>query len=140
MKADCAAVVRAPAKTVREAIWIKGSMSGLWKMFVARNPEDRKDRRVRERPRTTSKMMPAARMFFTWVVLSSARYWAVYFIIAEFTPQSLNMVMRLGAIMATATMPYSGGERSLARSMTPMAEMTVEAAFTAKTLSSQCLA
>jgi len=36
--------------------------------------------------------------------------------------------MRLGAIMAIATMPYSGGERSLATSMTPTADMIVEVA------------
>lgn len=34
--------------------------------------------------------------------------------------------MRLGAIMAIVTRPYSGGERSLATSMPPMADMIVE--------------
>ena len=72
------------------------------------------------------KSNPAARMFFTFAVLFSALYWAVYFIIAEFTPQSLKSVMRVGAIMAIATMPYSDGERSVATIMPPMADMTVE--------------
>jgi uncharacterized caspase-like protein len=52
VKADCAAVVRAPTKIVREAIWIMDSRSSLWKMFVAKNPENRKDWRVRETSRT----------------------------------------------------------------------------------------
>jgi len=59
-------------------------------------------------------------------VLFSDLYWAVYFIIAEFTPQSVKSVIRVGAIMAIATMPYSDGERSLATIMPPIADMSVE--------------
>ena len=44
----------------------------------------------------------------------------------NFKLQSLSIVMRLGAIMAIATMPYSDGERSLATIMPPMADMIVE--------------
>ena len=66
---------------------------------------------------TNSKSSPAARMLFTFAVLFSELYWAVYFIIAEFTPQSLNSVTKPGVIKAIATMPYSDGERSLAMIM-----------------------
>ena len=62
---------------------------------------------------TNSKSSPETRMPFISAVLFSDLYWAVYFIIAEFTPKSLKSVMRLGAIKAIATMPYSGGDRSL---------------------------
>ena len=58
----------------------------------------------------------------------------MYFIIAEFMPQSLNIVMRLGAIKATATRPYSLGDRSLATSMTPTADMIDEVAKPQKRL------
>jgi len=37
-------------------------------------------------------------------------------------------MMRFGAVKAIVTMPYSGGDRSLAASITPIAEMSVEAA------------
>jgi hypothetical protein len=46
---------------------------------------------------------------------------------AEFTPQSLNRVTRPGAANATVTKPYSAGDGSLAITMTPTADMTVEA-------------
>ena len=109
-------------------------MSGRWKRVVAKKPERRKQTKDRDKPRTTSKSRPPARMLFTFAVLFSALYWAVYFIIAEFTPQSRNIVMRFGAIKATATMPYSGGERSLAKSMTPTADMIDEIATPQKRL------
>lgn len=119
---------RAPAKMVKDATWIRGFMSGRWKMFVAKKPDSRKEIRESEKPRANSKSNPAARTLFTFAVLFSDLYWAVYFIMAEFTPQSLKIVMRLGAIKAIATRPYSGGDRSLATSMTPMADMIVEVA------------
>jgi len=42
--------------------------------------------------------------------------------------------MRFGAIQAIATSPYSGGERSLATSMMPKADMRGEAAKPQKRL------
>ncbi len=95
-------------------------------MFVARKLDSKNEMKEREKPMTNSKSSPETRMLFTSAVLFSDLYWAVYFIIAEFTPQSLKSVMRLGAIKAIATMPYSGGDSNLAMIMTPMADMIVE--------------
>ena len=51
----------------------------------------------------------------------------MYFIIAKFTPQSLNIMMKLGATNAIVTKPYSDGDRSLAMIITPTADIIVEA-------------
>jgi hypothetical protein len=88
----------------------------------------------REMLEISSKSSPAARRLFTFDVLFSDLYWAAYFIIAEFTPQSLNSVTRFGEVNATMTKPYSDGDRSLATVMTPNADMTVEAAKPQKRL------
>ena len=74
MKADCAAVMRAVPKIVKDAISIKGFTSGRWKMVVARKPDSRNEVRERETPRTNSKSTPAARMPFVSAVLFSDLY------------------------------------------------------------------
>ncbi len=89
-------------------------------MFVAKNPDNRNEAKDKVKPIASSNSSPAARMLFTFAVLFSDLYWAVYFIIAEFTPQSVKSVIRVGAIRAIATMPYSDGERSLATIMPSM--------------------
>jgi len=103
-------------------------------MAVAKKPDSRKETMDKEKPRTSSKNSPATRMLFTFAVLFSDRYWAVNFIIAEFTPQSLNITMRFGAIKAIATTPYSDGDSSLAISITPRADVIDEAAKPQKRL------
>ncbi len=45
---------------------------------------------------------------------------------AEFTPQSLNTVMRFGAMEAIAIRPYSDGDSNLAMIMTPITDINVE--------------
>lgn len=42
---------------------------------------------------------------------------------SKITLQSLNNVTRFGAIKATVTKPYSDGDRSLATSITPTADI-----------------
>lgn len=79
-------VVSSAAKMVKDAVSIRGFMSGRWKMFVAMKLESRKQMRERDKPVASLKSSPATRMFFTFAVLFSDLYWAVYFIIAEFTP------------------------------------------------------
>ena len=111
---------------VRDATWTNGFMSGLLKTFVAKKPESKKEMKDSEKPKTSSKSNPAVRMLFTFAVLFSDLYWAVYFITAKFTPQFLNVARRLGAIKATATRLYSDGDRSLVTTMTPTADMIVE--------------
>jgi len=52
--------------------------------------------------------------------------------IGEFTPKSLKSVTKLVVIHAIATMPYLGGDRSLAMIMTSTADMIVEVARSQK--------
>jgi len=96
-------------------------------MFAAKKPESIKETKDNEKPKTSSESTPAVRMPFTSAVLFSDLYCATYFVIAKFTPQSLNIVMRLGAIKTIETKPYSDGERSLAMIITPTADIIVEA-------------
>ena len=128
VKADWAAVRRAPARMVKDAISINGFMSGRWKMLVAKKPESKNEMKESDKPRASSKISPAIKMFFTFAGLFSELYCAIYFIIAAFTPQSLNIMMRFGAVKAIVTMPYSDGDSSLAISITPTAEMIDETA------------
>jgi len=90
---------------VKDAIWIRGTMSGRSKMVVAKKPERKKEMIDNEKPRISSKTITAAKTFFTFASLFSDLYWAVYFIVAQSTPQSLNIAMRLGPIKAIATRP-----------------------------------
>ena len=59
---------------------------------------------------------------------SSALYWAVNRIIAELTPQSLNIIIMFGAIRTMPYSPYRSGPSSsgLAMRMVPIYEMPVE--------------
>src|SRR3989337_4187738 len=128
VKADWAAVRRAPAKMANDAISINGLMSGRWKMFVARKPESKNEIKESDKPRASSKISPAIKMFFTFDGLFSELYCATYFIIAAFIPQSLNIIMRFGAVKAIVYMPYSEGDSSLATIITYTAGMIVEVA------------
>jgi len=104
------------------------------KMFVAKKPERKKDIIDNEKPRISSKTITAAKTFFTFASLFSDLYWAVYFIVAQSTPQSLNIAMRLGPIKAIATRPYSDSERIPATIITPTADMIDETARPQKML------
>lgn len=73
-------------------------------------------------------------MFLTFAGLFSELYCAIYFIIAGLMPQSWNSEIRFGAIKTIVTMPYSDGDRSLATSIMPTAEMIVDAATPQKRL------
>jgi len=79
-------------------------------------------------PRRISKVTPAAKTFFMLAGLFYWLYWAVYFMVAWSMPKSLIIWMRLGAIRAMATKPYSEGERIRATRITPRAVMREEAA------------
>ena len=63
MKVESAILIRAVANMVREAIWMKGVIAGLLKIFVARNSEMIIRIKVSIRPRIISKVMAAVRMF-----------------------------------------------------------------------------
>jgi len=100
MKAESATWIRACAKIVKDAIWIRGLISGLLNMFAARKPERRYTVIERVRPRRISKDIAAARMFFILFGAFSWLYWAVYLIVAWSIPKSLNCWMRRGAVNA----------------------------------------
>jgi hypothetical protein len=91
-------------------------------------PERKKERIDSEKPRISSKKTTAAKTFFTFTSLFSDLYWAVYFIVAWSTPQSLNIATRLGPIKTIATRPYSDSERIPATIITPMVDIIDESA------------
>ena len=127
VKAAVAAFASPPAKTEKDAIWIREAMAGRWKTVVAKKPESAKEIIERAKPNAISKISPEMKMLLTSAALPSARYWAVNRIIAEFTPQSLNIAMRAGAVKTMAYKPYRSGPSSLAMNMVPRDEMRVEA-------------
>ena len=85
-------------------------------------------------PRTSWKSKPVARMLLALSWLFSELNCAVYFIVAESTPQFLNSMMKFGAVKTIANMPYSEGERSLVTSTSPRAEIIAEAVMPQKRL------
>ena len=60
--------------------------------------------------------------------LFSALRWATYFVMAEFTPQSLNRTIIYDGIKAMEYNPYSSGSMSLARIIVPTAIVMVDVA------------
>ena len=81
MKADCAAFRRAPARMVKEAIWIRGTIVGRSSTF-AMTPDRIKEIMVNTIPSTSSKSVPATITFFSFALLFSVLYCVVYFIVA----------------------------------------------------------
>ena len=119
---------------VKDAIWIRGTMSGRLKIVVAMKPERKNEKIDNENPSRISKNTIETKTFFTFASLFSDLYWAVYFIVAQSMPQSLNIAIRLGPTKAIATSPYSDSERIPATIITPMADMIDEAARPQKML------
>jgi len=89
-KVDCVAVDIAPERMVAEAMAIRLAVSGLWKTVVAMNVDSAMDMSVSAVPVRVSKVSPAAIMFRVFSSLPSALRLAMYFVRAEFIPQSLN--------------------------------------------------
>jgi hypothetical protein len=110
-----------------DATWIKDVNWGRLKTVDARKPDRKKESIVSNKPNTVLKTKPATKMLFMLAVLFSDLYWAVNFVIALLTPQSLNNEIRFGAVKAIEYKPNSEGANSLATKTVPAAEMTVEA-------------
>ncbi len=89
---------------VKDAIWIRGTMLGRSSAF-AMKPETEKEKIDKENPSRISKITTEAKTFFTFASLFSDLYCAVYFIVAQSTPQSLNIPIRLGPVKAIKTSP-----------------------------------
>jgi len=128
MKLDWAAASNDPANIVIETMDMKDTDSGLWKivepMKLARNSE----RNERIRPVATSKINPATTMLRASASFSVALQLAMYFVIAELTPQSRNRFIINDGISATPYSPYSAGDMSLVRITVPTAITIVDAA------------
>jgi len=128
MKLDWAAVSNDPANIVIETMDTKDTDSGLWKtvepMKLARN----RQRNERIRPVATSKISPATMMLRVSASLSEALQLAMYFVIAEFTPQSRKRFISNDGIRATPYSPYSAGDISLVRTTVPTAIIIVDTA------------
>lgn len=71
MNVESDILIRAFPKMVKDAIWIRGVISGLLKICVARKPEIRYEKIERIMPIRNSKVIPASRMFLICVVLFS---------------------------------------------------------------------
>lgn len=82
----------------------------------------------RASPVAVSKSMPVLIISLARSCLFCVLRVAVYFVIAEFTPQSLNRIIMYDGIKAIAYNPYSSGVISLARIIVPTAMIIVDAA------------
>lgn len=89
-KADWVAVDIAPERIVAEAMAIRLAVSGLWKTVVAMSVDSAMDMSVSAVPVMVLKVSPAEIMFLVSSSLPSALRLAVYFVRAEFIPQSLK--------------------------------------------------
>jgi len=121
-----AALISPAASIESDAICIKGAMVGRFKTLTAKKSARKKDTIVNTKPTETSNIKPVKNMLLISLVLPSARNWAVNFIIAELTPQSLKMPIMAGTVRTTVYKPYSSEPRRRAMNIVPTAEITVE--------------
>ena len=128
MKLDWDAVSSAPEIIVTEAIDISGVDSGLWKIVVAMKLAMNRERNDRASPVAISNVSPAMSKSCMSFCLFLALKFAMYFVMAEFTPQSRKRFIMSEGIKATEYNPYSAGDNSLARIIVPTAIIAVEAA------------
>ena len=109
-----------------EAISIMVFISGRWNTFVAKKPASEKEIMNKRMPKADSKSKPEAKTFLILLVLSSDLYWARYFIMAEFIPQSLNRLNNVGDMNAMVYNPCSSLVSSVATRIIPTADIIVE--------------
>ena len=126
VKAAVAVFTNAPARMEKDAIWISCAIAGRLYSVVAKNPESASERIERDRPKAISKRNPETKRVRIFAALFSLLYWALYLIMAVFTPQSLKLAIRLGAANAIAYKPKDPGERSPARIIVPIEEKMVD--------------
>ena len=128
MKLDCAAVRRAPAKIVMEAIMIRNEASGLWNTVKAMKFDRETKITVKTSPVAASKSRPETTISYACSSLFSARALATYLVMAELTPQSLKRIAMYEGTSAIEYSPYSSGVINLARIIVPIAIMMVDVA------------
>ena len=105
VKAAVAVLINALAKTINDAICMRGAIVGRLTIDEARKPESKKPTTERTTPIANSNSKPDMNMLFMAAFRSSALLWAVYRTMAEFTPQSRNRTIRFGAVSAMAYRP-----------------------------------
>ena len=120
------AVSNAPEKMMMEAIDIRDADCGLWKIVVAMKFARSKERNDRAIPVATSKVNAAISKSCISSCLFLALKFAMYFVMAESTPQSRNRVIIMDGIKAMAYNPYSSGSMSLVRTIVPNAIIMVD--------------
>lgn len=113
-------MTRACAKIVKDAIWIKGIISGRLNIFDARYAESKKVANVNVVPKVSSNITADFKMFFIFSVFFSSLYWAMNFIVAWSIPRSLISCIRFGAVKAIANKPYSFSDSIFATISTPI--------------------
>lgn len=126
MKLALDAVSNAPEKMVMEAIDIKDADCGLWKIVVAMKFARSKERNDRASPVVISNVRPAMSKSCMSFCLFLALRFAMYFVMAEFIPQSRNRFIIRGGIKAMEYSPYSSGSMSLVRIIVPTASIMVD--------------
>jgi len=109
VNAAVAVFTSAPDRMKREAIWIKGTIVGRCKLRAKRG-ERPNERRESDKPKMISNTKPEIKMLLI-LALFSALYCAEYFIMAELTPQSRNVEIRVGAMRAIEYKPYFSAPR-----------------------------
>ena len=85
-----------------------------------------KERNDRASPVAISNVSPAISKSCMSFCLFLVLKFAMYFVMAEFTPQSLNRLIIRGGIKAMVYSPYSSGSMSLVRIIVPMAIIMVD--------------
>jgi hypothetical protein len=109
VNAAVAVFTSAPVRMKKEAIWIKGTIVGRRKLWAKRG-ERPNERRESDKPKMSSNSKPERKMLLI-LALFSALYCAEYFTIAELTPQSRNVAIRVGAIRAIEYKPNFSAPR-----------------------------
>src|SRR3990170_126519 len=126
IKLDWDTVNSAPEKMLMETMDISDVDSGMRKTVEAMKLAINKETKDKVNPVTISNVSPATIMPCTFSSLFEARNWAMYFVMAEFTPKSLNRPNISDGINAIEYSPYSSGDRSLPKIIVPTAMITVE--------------
>ena len=104
VNAAVAVFTSAPDRMKKEAIWIKGTIVGRCKL-TAKKGERPNERKESNKPKSISNTKPERKMLLI-LALFSALYCAEYFTMAELTPQSRNVAIKVGAIRAIEYKPY----------------------------------
>ena len=106
---------------------MKTEDAGLWRIKL-KNPASTKENSDKAIPVAVSNIIPVVTRLSTSASLFVALRLAMFFVIAEFIPQSLNRIIMSEGTAAIVYKPYSADERSLVRIIVPIAIIRVDVA------------